>query len=157
MLETLAETGLSPQQLEVELTESMFVKDVQLVSAMLEELRGAGVHVAIDDFGTGYSSLSQLSRLRFDKLKIDRSFVSSFLDDARQAMIIRAMIGLGRGLGMKTIAEGIEETSQAETLQLLGCHQGQGFLFSRAVPAEQAAAMLQMTWPTRPEDNTVAS
>ena len=157
MLETLAETGLSPQQLEVELTESMFVKDVQLVSAMLEELRGAGVHVAIDDFGTGYSSLSQLSRLRFDKLKIDRSFVSSFLDDARQAMIIRAMIGLGRGLGMKTIAEGIEETSQAETLQLLGCHQGQGFLFSRAVPAEQATAMLQMTWPTRPEDNTAVS
>ena len=157
MLETLAETGLSPQQLEVELTESMFVKDVQLVSAMLEELRGAGAHIAIDDFGTGYSSLSQLSRLRFDKLKIDRSFVSSFLDDARQAMIIRAMIGLGRGLGMRTIAEGIEEASQAETLQLLGCHQGQGFLFSRAVPAEQATSMLQMTWPVKPEDSTAAN
>ncbi|SFM37791.1 diguanylate cyclase (GGDEF) domain-containing protein [Pleomorphomonas diazotrophica] len=157
MLETLAETGLSPQQLEVEVTESMFVKDVQLVSALLEELREAGVHIAIDDFGTGYSSLSQLSRLRFDKLKIDRSFVSSFLDDARQAMIIRAMIGLGRGLGMKTIAEGIEEASQAETLQLLGCHQGQGFLFSRAVPAEQAATMLQMTWPVKPEGNTAVN
>ncbi|MBS1181515.1 MAG: hypothetical protein H6Q99_1395 [Proteobacteria bacterium] len=154
MLDTLAETGLSPRQLEVEVTESMFVKDVQLVSDLLDELRGAGVHIAIDDFGTGYSSLSQLSRLRFDKLKIDRSFVSSFLDDARQAMIIRAMIGLGRGLGMKTIAEGIEETYQAETLQLLGCHQGQGFLFSRAVPAEQATAMLQMTWPVRSEGNT---
>lgn len=157
MLETLAETGLSPRQLEVEITESMFVKDVQMVSGLLEELRGAGVHIAIDDFGTGYSSLSQLSRLRFDKLKIDRSFVSSFLDDARQAMIIRAMIGLGRGLGMKTIAEGIEEAAQAETLHLLGCHQGQGYLFSRAVPAEQASAMLQMTWPTGAEDNTAAN
>jgi len=138
----------------VEITESMFVKDVQLVAVLLDELREAGVHIAIDDFGTGYSSLSQLSRLRFDKLKIDRSFVSSFLDDARQAMIIRAMIGLGRGLGMKTIAEGIEEASQAETLKLLGCHQGQGFLFSRAVPAEQATSLLQMTWPTRSEDTT---
>ncbi|WP_370674198.1 putative bifunctional diguanylate cyclase/phosphodiesterase [Pleomorphomonas sp. PLEO] len=154
MLETLAETGLSPSQLEVEVTESMFVKDVQLVAVLLDELREAGVHIAIDDFGTGYSSLSQLSRLRFDKLKIDRSFVSSFLDDARQAMIIRAMIGLGRGLGMKTIAEGIEEASQAETLQLLGCHQGQGFLFSRAVPAEQAMGLLQTTWPVRSEDKT---
>jgi diguanylate cyclase (GGDEF)-like protein len=154
MLDTLAETGLSPSQLEVEITESMFVKDVQLVAVLLDELREAGVHIAIDDFGTGYSSLSQLSRLRFDKLKIDRSFVSSFLDDARQAMIIRAMIGLGRGLGMKTIAEGIEEASQAETLKLLGCHQGQGFLFSRAVPAEQATSLLQMTWPTRSEDTT---
>lgn len=155
MLETLAATGLPPSQLEVEITESMFVKDAQLVSVLLDELREAGVHIAIDDFGTGYSSLSQLSRLRFDKLKIDRSFVSSFLDDARQAMIIRAMIGLGRGLGMKTIAEGIEETSQAETLQLLGCHQGQGFLFSRAVPAEQAIGLLQTTWPVRSEDRTV--
>lgn len=157
MLETLAATGLSPSQLEVEITESMFVKDVQLVAVLLDELREAGVHIAIDDFGTGYSSLSQLSRLRFDKLKIDRSFVSSFLDDARQAMIIRAMIGLGRGLGMKTIAEGIEEASQAETLQLLGCHQGQGFLFSRAVPAEQAVSMLQTTWPSRAEDKTAMS
>lgn len=157
MLDTLAATGLSPSQLEVEITESMFVKDVQLVAVLLEELREAGVHIAIDDFGTGYSSLSQLSRLRFDKLKIDRSFVSSFLDDARQAMIVRAMIGLGRGLGMKTIAEGIEEASQAETLQLLGCHQGQGFLFSRAVPAEQAISMLQTTWPVRPESKTATS
>ena len=157
MLDTLATTGLSPNQLEVEITESMFVKDVQLVAVLLDELREAGVHIAIDDFGTGYSSLSQLSRLRFDKLKIDRSFVSSFLDDARQAMIIRAMIGLGRGLGMKTIAEGIEEASQAETLKLLGCHQGQGFLFSRAVPAEQATSLLQMTWPTRSEDTTATN
>ncbi len=154
MLETLASTGLSPSQLEVEITESMFVKDVQLVAVLLDELREAGVHIAIDDFGTGYSSLSQLSRLRFDKLKIDRSFVSSFLDDARQAMIVRAMIGLGRGLGMKTIAEGIEESSQAETLQLLGCHQGQGFLFSRAVPAEQALELMQTTWPVRSADKT---
>lgn len=154
MLETLAVTGLSPSQLEVEITESMFVKDVQLVAVLLDELREAGVHIAIDDFGTGYSSLSQLSRLRFDKLKIDRSFVSSFLDDARQAMIVRAMIGLGRGLGMKTIAEGIEESSQAETLQLLGCHQGQGFLFSRAVPAEQALELMQTTWPVRSGDKT---
>ncbi|WP_051228384.1 putative bifunctional diguanylate cyclase/phosphodiesterase [Pleomorphomonas oryzae] len=157
MLDTLAATGLSPSQLEVEITESMFVNDVQLVAVLLDELREAGVHIAIDDFGTGYSSLSQLSRLRFDKLKIDRSFVSSFLDDARQAMIVRAMIGLGRGLGMKTIAEGIEEASQAETLQLLGCHQGQGFLFSRAVPAEQAISMLQTTWPVRPENKTATS
>lgn len=157
MLGTLAETGLPPSQLEVEVTESMFVKDVQTVAGLLDELREAGVHIAIDDFGTGYSSLSQLSRLRFDKLKIDRSFVSSFLDDARQAMIVRAMIGLGRGLGMKTIAEGIEDASQAETLQLLGCHQGQGFLFSRAVPAEQATAMLQMTWPVRPEGNAAVN
>lgn len=144
---TLIETGLPARRLELEITESVIVKDASLAAATLGALRNAGVHVAIDDFGTGYSSLSQLSRLRFDKLKIDRSFVASFQDDERQAKIVRAMIGLGRGLGMKTIAEGIEDESQAETLRLLGCHQGQGFLFGRAVTAEQAAAMLDISWP----------
>lgn len=144
---TLIETGLPARRLELEVTESVIVKDASLAAATLGQLRNAGIHVAIDDFGTGYSSLSQLSRLRFDKLKIDRSFIASFQDDERQAKIVRAMIGLGRGLGMKTIAEGIEEQSQAETLRLLGCHQGQGFLFGRAVTAEQAVAMIEANLP----------
>ena len=149
LISALSETGFPASRLELEITESVIVKDMAMASATVDELRRVGVHVAIDDFGTGYSSLSQLSRLRFDKLKIDRSFVASFEGDERQAKIIRAMIGLGRGLGMKTIAEGIEVASQAETLRLLGCQQGQGFLFGRAVTSEQALAMLAAAWPER--------
>lgn len=141
MLETLREVGLSPDRLELEITETAVVQDMSAASSLLMDLQGAGVHIALDDFGTGYSSLSQLAGLKFDKLKIDRSFIASFLDDGRQAMITRAMVGLGRALDMTTIAEGIEDKAQAETLRLIGCHQGQGFLFSKAVSAEAAASM----------------
>jgi diguanylate cyclase (GGDEF)-like protein len=143
IMRTLAETGLSPKRLEVEITESALVEDLALASTVMADLQKLGVTVALDDFGTGYSSLSQLAKLKFDKLKIDRSFVATFQDDDRQAKIVRAMLGLGRGLGMTTIAEGIEEPEQAETLRLLGCHHGQGFLYGRAVPLEETVNLVR--------------
>jgi EAL domain-containing protein (putative c-di-GMP-specific phosphodiesterase class I) len=108
------------------------------VHQTLTRLREAGIHVVIDDFGTGCSSLAQLSRLRFDKLKIDRSFIGQMNHSVDQATLVRAIIGLGRGLGLTTVAEGVESIGQLQFLQEEGCELGQGFLFSRAVTAEEA-------------------
>jgi diguanylate cyclase (GGDEF)-like protein len=141
-LRILAEEGLPPNRLEIEVTETAIVKDMAAAEAVLADLSAAGIHVALDDFGTGYSSLSQLSRFKFDKIKIDRSFVSSFEGDERQQKIVRAMLGLGQGLGIATTAEGIESESQVRSLQALGCDFGQGFLFGKAMPPEKIAAFI---------------
>ncbi|MDH6267784.1 diguanylate cyclase (GGDEF)-like protein [Rhizobium sp. SG_E_25_P2] len=142
ILRILAEEGLPPNRLEIEVTETAIVKDMEAAEAVLGDLNAAGIHVALDDFGTGYSSLSQLSRFKFDKIKIDRSFVSSFQDDERQEKIVRAMLGLGQGLGIATTAEGIETESQVRSLQALGCDFGQGYLFGKAMPPENIEAFI---------------
>ena len=138
ILNILAKTGLSPTRLEIEITESAIVRDPGAAHQTLTRLREAGIHVVIDDFGTGYSSLAQLSRLRFDKIKIDRSFIGQMNDSVDQATLVRAIIGLGRGLGLTTVAEGVESVGQLQFLKEEGCELGQGFLFSRAVTAEEA-------------------
>lgn len=144
--EMLRNTGLSPSRLDIEITESLLQRDIDLASAILDGLREIGIGISIDDFGTGYSSLSQLSNLNFDKIKIDQSFIASFLNSERQTNIVRSIIGLGRGLGMKTIAEGVESQTQVDALLSLGCQFGQGFLFSQAVPIEQAMKMADEGW-----------
>ncbi len=138
----LALSGLSGHRLEIEITESVLLRDAESVLAALHRLRGMGVRVAMDDFGTGYSSLSQLHSFPFDKIKIDRSFVKDRDDDAGQNAIIRAITALGASLGMATIAEGVETAGQLERIRDGGCTSVQGYLFSRPVPVAQVAGLI---------------
>jgi EAL domain-containing protein (putative c-di-GMP-specific phosphodiesterase class I) len=143
LIKLLADSRLPPSRLEVELTERALKQDFEVVRAFLENLRATGIHISLDDFGTGYSSLSRLQRLPFDDIKIDRSFVESMNVNKDAAVIVRAILDLGTGLGMTITAEGIEDPEQRSILISEGCTQGQGYLFSAAVPAEQALALLE--------------
>ncbi|HXV32114.1 MAG TPA: EAL domain-containing protein, partial [Sinorhizobium sp.] len=131
----LMEAGLPPKRLEVEITESALIRNSTVAEMILFDLHEAGISVALDDFGTGYSSLSQLSKFKFDKIKIDRSFVTDLEHDDKQEKIVRAILGLGQGLGIATTAEGIEDEAQRLNLLEMGCDCGQGYLFGRALPA----------------------
>ncbi|ARS51010.1 diguanylate cyclase [Ectopseudomonas mendocina] len=132
--QVLAETGLSPQQLELEVTESAIMEDPDAALSLLTRLRALGVRLAIDDFGTGYSSLARLKRLPVDKLKLDQSFVRGLPDDIEDAAIARAVIALGHSLGLNVLAEGIESPAQVDFLRALGCDYGQGYHFGRPAP-----------------------
>ena len=138
----LAETGLPPEGLCLEMTESILMERDDVAIAMLTELRGDGVHLAIDDFGTGYSSLGALRRLPVDLVKIDRSFVASLPEDDDAGTIAWAVVRLGHTLGMPVLAEGVETPEQREALRRFGCDQAQGYLFSRPVPAAEIDALL---------------
>ena len=142
IFQALAQSGLAPGRLEVEITESIFLEGLDDTLALLHRLRAMGVRVALDDFGTGYSSLSYLQRFPFDKLKIDRSFIQDLLTRPGASAIVRAITDLARTLGMETTAEGVEETAQLAELRAHGCSSIQGFLFSRAVPADEVSNML---------------
>ncbi len=139
---TLAVTGLAPTRLELEITETVLLQEDQIVLETLRQIRELGVRISMDDFGTGYSSLSYLRSFPFDKIKIDRSFTQELGKQGDCVAIIRAVTRLGNSLGMKTIAEGVETREQLEILRNEGCDQAQGFLFSEAVPAEEAAKLL---------------
>jgi len=130
----LSETGLEPSRLDLEITEGLLIKDARHAVAVLERLQGIGVQISMDDFGTGYSSLSYFRMFKFDKLKIDQSFVRDMIGNPQARAIIRSVIGLGRGLGMPVIAEGVETTEQMEALRAEGCDQVQGYLISRPNP-----------------------
>ena len=145
----LAESGLAPNRLEVEITESVLLNDSESNLAILHQIRALGVRIAMDDFGTGYSSLSYLRFFPFDKIKIDRSFVHELHSNAQCAAIVRAVTTLGASLGVVTTAEGVETVEQMESLRAEGCHELQGFLFSRPVPAEQARALLGLAFGVR--------
>jgi diguanylate cyclase (GGDEF)-like protein len=142
ILSVLAQTGFSPRRLEIEITESALVENIGIVRTVIDELRQAGVRIALDDFGTGYATLSQLLSFRLDKIKIDRSFVSHLGDSSDSRVIVRAILGLAKGFGLKTTAEGVEDAGQLAYLVANGCTEGQGYLFSGAVPAAAIAALL---------------
>lgn len=142
VLHILAETGLQPQRLELEITENTLVRDLKAAEEALGSLRDAGVRIALDDFGTGYSSLYHLRRFKFDRIKIDRSFIDTMNREGESAAIVKALLGLGHGLGVQVTAEGIESPEQTNALVGEGCDQGQGFLFSAAVPASEAQALV---------------
>ncbi|HTY93748.1 MAG TPA: EAL domain-containing protein [Steroidobacteraceae bacterium] len=144
--ETLKETGLDPGYLEIELTESVMHDAPQLVG-MLGELKRIGVQVAIDDFGTGYSSLSSLKRFPVDRLKVDRSFVEHIAIDTDDAAIVRTIIALGRNLGLRVVAEGVETAEQMQFLREHACDEVQGYYYSRPVPAREFANLLRSTQP----------
>ena len=139
---TLEETGLPAHRLELEITENALVGDLDLARSLLRQLKALGVRLALDDFGTGYSSLRHLKSLPFDKLKIDASFVRVMADDEESRKIVSAVIGLGRSLGLTTVAEGVETEDIAALLRGLGCDVGQGWLFGRPAAVEATTALL---------------
>ena len=138
----LSWSGLPGPRLEIEITESVLLRNEKTVLAALHRIRAMGVRVAMDDFGTGYSSLSQLHSFPFDKIKIDRSFVKDNGDAAGQNAIIRAITALGVSLGMSTIAEGVETSDQLARIRAGGCTSVQGYLFSKPVPVDQVNALI---------------
>jgi EAL domain-containing protein (putative c-di-GMP-specific phosphodiesterase class I) len=138
----LADSGAAPSSLGIEITESLLMQDTPATIDTLKRLRDLGVSLAIDDFGTGYSSLSYLRRLPVTVLKIDRSFVLELGLDPQGATIVASVIDLAHALGMECVAEGVESEAHLATLVRLGCDAMQGFLFSPAVPADDAAALL---------------
>jgi diguanylate cyclase (GGDEF)-like protein/PAS domain S-box-containing protein len=135
----LEDTGFAPENLELELTESLLMEDLASSKATLGELKSLGVAIALDDFGTGYSSLSYLKGFQLDTLKIDRTFIADLMTSEANASIVRATIGLAKGLHLRTVAEGVETRAQADFLVKHGCDVLQGFLFAR--PMEPAAFM----------------
>ncbi|MGY4403744.1 putative bifunctional diguanylate cyclase/phosphodiesterase [Bradyrhizobium sp. USDA 3315] len=142
ILSILEQTGFSPRRLEIEITESAFVEKTGVAKTVINELRQAGVRIALDDFGTGYATLSQLLSFRLDKIKIDRSFVSHLGDRSDSRVIVRAILGLAKGFGLTTTAEGVEDEGQLGYLVANGCTEGQGYLFSGAVSAAGIPALL---------------
>ena len=132
--EVLHRTGLAPSLLELEMTESHLMENPAFAQEQVAALKQLGVQVAIDDFGTGYSSLAYLKRFEIDKLKVDQSFVRGMLEDTADAAIVQAVIALGHTLGLKVVAEGVENMPTAQTLTALGCDELQGYCFSRPVP-----------------------
>ena len=141
--QTLADTGLSPQRLELEITESAIIQSVDVARSVLTTLRTLGVRVALDDFGTGFSSLSHVRTLPFDTIKIDSSFVSDAAVRADSGAIVRAITSLARDLGIRTIAEGVETERQLDWILSAGCDEAQGYLFSRPVPKAAAQELLR--------------
>ena len=135
--------GLAPSRLEVEVTEAVLIDDAQGAMEILSRIREIGIKVSLDDFGTGYSSLSYLRDFRFDKIKIDRSFVSDIESRKDSRVIVSAVQAIAHGLGMTITAEGVETASQARLLRSLGCHELQGFLFSKAQPDAVVAGLLR--------------
>jgi diguanylate cyclase (GGDEF)-like protein len=142
LVNALAETGLPPRRVEVEITERALETASHRAREFLDGMRTIGVRIAIDDFGTGYSNLSRLRELPFDEIKIDSSFVQSLAENTNSSVIVRAMVELGRGLGLTVTAEGVEDPDQRSELIAQGCEQGQGYLFSRALPADEATQLV---------------
>jgi EAL domain-containing protein (putative c-di-GMP-specific phosphodiesterase class I) len=147
--EILIKTKVDPKMIELELTESVAVNDVNKCVALMDELRALGLKITIDDFGTGYSSLSYLRNLPLDVIKIDQAFVRQLETDGNSQAIVQAILALAKGLGMETIAEGVENKAQLDLLTQFGCGFFQGFLFSRPVCEEDFLTMLGQENPQR--------
>jgi diguanylate cyclase (GGDEF)-like protein/PAS domain S-box-containing protein len=143
--QVLGQTALTPACLELELTESIVMRNVDASIAMLTTLRTMGVQLSIDDFGTGYSSLSYLHRLPINRVKIDQSFILEILTQTRPPMIVRAIIAMAHSLNLLVLAEGVEQEFQRTTLTEAGCDYAQGYLFGQPMPADEFARMLQPT------------
>ena len=147
VIRVLEETGFDPERLELELTEGVVVEDADAAEAAMMDLRAHGVSLALDDFGTGYSSLIYLRRFAFDKIKIDRSFLEYMEATGESAILVHSVVHLGRALGLRVCAEGVETAEQHRFLQAIGCHELQGFLFSKGVPPEEIDRLLTLDRP----------
>ncbi len=144
----LASTGADPTMLELELTESQLLDDLDRATVLLQELRELGITIAVDDFGTGYSSMTYLRELPIDVVKIDRSFVSRATEHGYDSTVIEAILAIGRILDLGVVAEGVETSDQLEYVKLRGCRSAQGFLLARPMPIEDAEAIIFGTPPT---------
>ncbi len=146
VLEALERTGADPRKLKLEITESMLVNNLEETIEIMTRLKKRGLQFSLDDFGTGYSSLAYLKRLPLDQLKIDRAFVRDMLADAASSAIAQAIVSLSRAMHLSLLAEGVETEEQRASLDHLGCHAYQGYLFSPPVPAERFLALLKESW-----------
>jgi EAL domain-containing protein (putative c-di-GMP-specific phosphodiesterase class I) len=146
----LRSTGLEPECLKLEITESQVMENTDLAVAIINRLRNLGIELSLDDFGTGYSSLSYLHRLPFAYLKIDRSFVGLMTDNIENYEIVHTIIKLAQSLKMRVIAEGIETPEQAESLRLLNCDFGQGYFYLRPIDAKAAAEFIRDSFTGAP-------
>jgi len=142
VIAAIDQTGANPLRLEIEITESQVIDDIDTVIGKMEALQTRGVRFSLDDFGTGYSSLGVLKRLPLAQLKIDQSFVRDLLTDADDAAIVRTIIALGTSLELDVIAEGVETREQRDILVQMGCHHLQGYFFARPGPIEALARLL---------------
>jgi len=142
IIQLLAESGFPPQRLEIEVTESALLDDQKLALTTVESLKNSGIRISLDDFGTGYASLTQLKSLPFDRIKIDRSFVTGVLDDAQSNAIVDAITTLGQSLQLPITAEGVESEEVHKQLQAIGCSDAQGWLFGEAVSGARIGEML---------------
>ena len=138
----IAETGITPACLKLELTESALMENAETATLMLKQIKETGVQISVDDFGTGYSSLSYLHRFPIDTLKVDRSFVSTMEEGSENGEIVRTVIALAKALNLAVVAEGIETIHQFHQLRILGCEYGQGYLFSRPLPVGEISRLL---------------
>ncbi len=145
ILNTLEATGICAHQLELEITESTIMDDIDTASSTMRALHCSGIHISIDDFGTGYSSLSHLKRFPINTVKIDRSFIRDITTDSDDAAIVGAIISMAHNMGLKVIAEGVETQQQLDFLYSLQCDEVQGFLFSPPVPHHEARALLDLS------------
>ncbi len=150
VIRALEESGLAPERLHLEITETAFMTAGETLAAELRELTELGVRIALDDFGTGYSSLSLLRQFPVHSVKIDRSFVAPVLTDRSAYAIVKAVLGMCADMGLPTVAEGIEDEQQVDLLRQLGCSHGQGYLFGRPVP-------LPVRVPVPPRQRTAPS
>jgi EAL domain-containing protein (putative c-di-GMP-specific phosphodiesterase class I) len=143
----LENIGVAPNLLKLEVTESTLMADPVAARSVLQEFNELGIAIAIDDFGTGYSSLSYLAHLPVSEVKIDRSFVARMTPGSREAIIVNSTIDLGRHLGLRTIAEGVEDPALLPKLEALGCHAAQGYAISRPLPSQDATRWLLASQP----------
>jgi EAL domain-containing protein (putative c-di-GMP-specific phosphodiesterase class I) len=143
--EALAASGMSPVLLQLEVTESMMMRNVGRALKVLDAIQSRGIRLAIDDFGTGYSSMSLMKHFPIDTIKIDRSFVRDLPQDTEDQAIAQAIISMGKALGMTVVAEGVENAEQEAFLRAHGCDEMQGYLISRPLPAPQVAELLRPT------------
>ncbi|MEH2475116.1 diguanylate cyclase (GGDEF)-like protein [Nitrobacteraceae bacterium AZCC 2161] len=148
--DALAASGMDPGLLQIEITESMVMLNVERAIQLLDAIQSRGVRLAIDDFGTGYSSMSMMKRFPIDTIKIDRSFVRDLPQNSEDKAIAQAIIGMGKALGLTIVAEGVETSEQEEFLREHACDEIQGFLFSKPVPAENIPALLRLPLVTAP-------
>ena len=139
VLEVLQRHGLPTQAIALEITEGVLMSDVGMALSWIEKLRAAGLRIFLDDFGTGYSALAYLKRFPLDTVKIDKSFITDINADNKDHKLVNAIITMSASLGLNVVAEGIEEESQLALLRKLGCGYGQGYYFSRPVPADDFA------------------
>jgi len=142
--QALEQSGFDPNSLELEITESMIMGNVESAVRIMEELTDMGVRLAIDDFGTGYSSLGHLKHFPISRLKIDKSFIRDISENANDAAIAAAIIALAHNMSLEVIAEGVETEDHLRLLRELGCEQGQGYLFSRPQPAHLLQSLLSV-------------
>jgi EAL domain-containing protein (putative c-di-GMP-specific phosphodiesterase class I) len=140
----LAESGLAPERLVLELTETELAREEHVVLAEIDELRRAGVRLAADDVGTGYSSLTRLTDMPIDILKIDRTFVTRMRADDRARAVVEGLVTLGSAMGLDVVAEGVESADVAAPLRDLGCPSAQGFLWNPAVPADDFTGLITL-------------